>query len=63
MNVYDAVMIVEAATADEETYLEAMQLLVNTAVVWNLQGSFGRAATYLIEEGVIQPPAWVVEDA
>ena len=58
MNMYDAVMIVEEGTADEETYIAAMQHLINTAIVWQLQGSFGRKAVEMIEAGVCYAPAW-----
>ena len=37
----------------EEHYIEAWQHLVDTGIVWELQGSFGRTAEALIEQGVI----------
>ena len=37
----------------EEQMIEAWQHLVDTGLVWQLQGSFGRTATALIEQGVI----------
>ena len=37
----------------EEQYIEAWQHLVDTGIVWELQGSFGRTAEALIEQGVI----------
>ena len=37
----------------EEHWLEAWQHLVDTGIVWELQGSFGRTAEALIEQGVI----------
>ena len=40
-------------TESEEQYIKAWQHLVDTGLVWQLQGSFGRIATALIEQGVI----------
>ena len=62
MDNYTATMIAEGqcdlAGIDEseltkEMYLEAWQHLVDTGLVWQLQGSFGRMAQQLINEGVI----------
>ncbi len=39
--------------ADEDTQLEAWQHLVDSGLAWSLQGSFGRTAARLIEEGLI----------
>ncbi len=62
MDNYTATMIAEGqcdlAGIDEseltkEMYLEAWQHLVDTGLAWQLQGSFGRTAKYLIDKGVI----------
>tara|TARA_R100001015_G_C4434013_1_gene30099 strand:- start:31 stop:225 length:195 start_codon:yes stop_codon:yes gene_type:complete len=62
MDNYTATMIAEGqfelAGIDEseltkEMYLEAWQHLVDTGLAWQLQGSFGRMAQELINEGVI----------
>lgn len=36
----------------EEEFIEAWQHLIDTGTVWQLQGSYGRGATQLIEQGV-----------
>jgi len=54
MDTVTAVMIAEGVEeAGEEQVRAAWQHLVDSGVVWQLQGSFGRTARHLIEEGVI----------
>ncbi len=53
MNTLDAIMIAEGekeATLDES--ITAWQHLIDTGVVWKLQGVFGRTAKDLIESGL-----------
>ena len=53
MNTLDAIMIAEGekeATFDES--IVAWQHLIDTGVVWQLQGVFGRTAKDLIESGL-----------
>jgi hypothetical protein len=54
MSIFDATMIAEGVDeADsEEQYVAAWQLLIDSGVVWQLQGWFGRTARDLIEQGV-----------
>lgn len=40
----------------EEQFLQAWQFLVDTGLVWQLQGWFGRTAVALIENGYINAP-------
>ena len=55
MDTFTAIMILEGfEECDEETYLEAAQLLVDTGLAWQLQGFFGRICARLIEDGVIR---------
>jgi len=39
---------------DDET-IEAWQYLIDTGIVWTLQGYYGRQAAQLIEDGVCTP--------
>ena len=57
MNNYDAIAIAEGLVeADQETQLEAWQHLINTGIVWQLQGTFGRTAKEVIQNGHCQLP-------
>ncbi|MGL4649735.1 MAG: DUF7417 domain-containing protein [Caldilineaceae bacterium] len=52
MDNFTATMIAEGVEdADEETQIEAWQHLIDTGLAWQLQGSFGRTAARLIEQG------------
>lgn len=52
----EACMIVEGVyETDEDTVLEAWQSLIDSGVVWMLQGFYGRTATRLIEQGLCEP--------
>ena len=55
MDSYTALGIAEGwiDCESEEQYIDAWQTLVDTGVAWLMQGSFGRTAARLIEEGVI----------
>lgn len=49
----EACMIIEGVfEADEDTVLEAWQSLIDSGVVWTLQGFYGRTAQNLIEQGL-----------
>lgn len=57
MNIYDATMIADdELSAEWEEYCEAYQCLIDTGIVWGLQGRFGRRAKELIEEGYCRAP-------
>ena len=55
MNNFNAIGIAEGfiEPESEEQVIEAWQHLVDTGLAWEMQGSFGRMATAMIEEGVI----------
>jgi len=50
-NQVDFIMDYEAGELEAEQIIDGFQQLINTGVVWNLQGSYGRMATDLIEAG------------
>ncbi len=53
MDSYTATMIAEGVEeADEATQIEAWQYLIDTGLVGELQGCFGRMAYDLIEAGI-----------
>ena len=51
-----AIMAYESGEADEEQVLELFQYLVDTGLAWSLQGSYGRTARHLLDEGLIEGP-------
>ena len=56
MNDYQAVGICEGfiQCEDEAQMIEAWQHLINTGLAWSLQGSFGRMARDLIDQGLCE---------
>jgi hypothetical protein len=55
MNDLEAVLIAEGVEeASGERYIEAWQHLLDTGLVWSLQGWFGRMAMDLIKQGMIE---------
>ena len=56
MGQYDAVGIAEGwlSSESQEEILVAWQILVDTGMAWTLQGFFGRTASDLLEQGLIQ---------
>jgi len=57
MLLFEAVMLVEGVEPcpDEETFVEACQLLIDTGAAWSLQGFFGRTCAEMIESGLCHP--------
>lgn len=52
----DQIMAYEEGSLDDEETLQLFQELINTGLVWNLQGSYGRTARDLIEAGLCTLP-------
>lgn len=46
----------EKGEIEYEKFLELFQYLVNTGLAWQFQGSYGRTAISLIDEGLISKP-------
>ena len=52
-SIFEAVEIAEGLQdpQNEEQYIEAWQMLIDTGYAWTLQGWFGRRAVEMIEAG------------
>jgi len=50
-------MIVDgsAAVETEQEVIDAYQRLIDSGIVWQLQGTFGRTAANLIDNGICRP--------
>ena len=55
-NQIDAIIAFEAGELEEESIIELFQNLVDTGLAWELQGSYGRTAKALIEQGLVKLP-------
>jgi len=65
MDTFDATMIIEGVEPEayEGQIIDAWQLLIDTGLAWQLQGSYGRMARNLIEGGLCNAPAQAEEVA
>lgn len=53
MDYITKIIAFEAGELDDEQVFELFQYLVNTGIINHLQGSYGRIAQQLLEEGLI----------
>ena len=49
----DGIIAFESGDLDEDGIIALFQKLVDSGVAWQLQGSYGRMAQALIEEGLV----------
>ena len=56
-NQVDSIIAFEQGELDQEQVVELFQYLINTGLVWQLQGFYGRTARDLIENGLCTLPA------
>tara|TARA_B100000405_G_scaffold286078_1_gene233213 strand:- start:39 stop:236 length:198 start_codon:yes stop_codon:yes gene_type:complete len=54
MNTVDAISRYESGQMEEEEQIEFFQHLLDTGVVWSLQGHYGRTASWMINEGLVK---------
>ncbi len=61
MDSFTAISIIEGLidVDNEDLETDAWQTLIDSGLVWQLQGWYGRTAKRLIEIGVCTPPATV----
>jgi hypothetical protein len=60
MDLVSRIMEFESGTLDDEGVLVLFADLVKSGMAWTLQGSYGRAAQALIEDGLITPDGEIV---
>lgn len=56
MTTVDLVMAIEGGELSEEEYVKAFQKLIDSGLVWQLQGFYGRTASNLIKAGLCKLP-------
>lgn len=49
------IMAYEGGELDDEQIIKGFQDLINTGIVWQLQGHYGRTAKALIDAGYCKP--------
>ena len=54
MDHVDFIMAYEAGELDNDALVEGFQQLIDSGVVWQLQGHYGRTAKSLIDNGLCQ---------
>jgi hypothetical protein len=54
-DVTGGIIAYECGELDHEEVVELFQHLVDTGLAWQLQGSYGRAARQLIDDGYVVP--------
>jgi len=52
----DKIIKYESGDMDEHELIEFFQGLIDSGMAWKLQGSYGRMAMHLINEGICTPP-------
>lgn len=55
MSDVDDIIAFESGEMDQEAVIAFFQRIVDSGVVWQLQGSYGRTARALIEAGDVTP--------
>ena len=61
MTIIDAIRIIEferelTSTPDVDEHIEAVQLLMDTGIIFHLQGSYQRLAQDMFEAGIVTIP-------
>jgi len=56
MDYIDKIMACESGELDDDNTIELFQGLVDSGEAWTLQGSYGRMASLLIDQGLVNDP-------
>lgn len=61
MSTVDKIMAYENGDMGEEEVAAFFQEMIDSGLVWQLQGSYGRTANALIDAGECHPPGYTME--
>ncbi len=54
-NTVDFIIAYEGGDLDDDAIVEGFQAMIDSGLVWQLQGSYGRQAKAMIKAGVCRP--------
>ena len=60
-NLVDFIIDYEAGLLSSEEIVKGFQHMIDTGIVWHLQGSYGRTAAYLIDAGLCHSVEFIEE--
>lgn len=53
-NYFQGILDYEEGVLEDDEVIALFEYLISSGIVWQLQGSYGRFANYLIEQGLVE---------